>query len=375
MDNSCFTRKMEDLKVTIIGLGLIGGSLARALKERMGIKEILAVNRSSEALRQALRDGTIKQGFTDLDDSIYDSDILFICTPVQRALQYIDALNGKVKPDCIITDVGSTKGELVSYVNRLEKPPCFIGGHPMAGTEKAGYASGFAHLFENAYYILTPCKSTPPSAMECMTELAKGIGAIPVVMDAYEHDRVTGGISHIPHIIASALVNMVKELDSSGSSMQMLAAGGFRDITRIASSSPEMWESIVLSNKHQLKELLDHFAGVLERFKYSMDQEDSQALLEFFEAAKKFRDSMPASRKGLIAPIYELMLDVVDKPGIIGEIATILGKNNINIKNINVTNSREFEQGCLKITLVDSESVNIAFDLLEKAGYKVYINP
>lgn len=366
---------MEDLKVTIIGLGLIGGSLARALKERMGIKEILAVNRSSEALRQALRDGTIKQGFTDLDDSIYDSDILFICTPVQRALQYIDALNGKVKPDCIITDVGSTKGELVSYVNRLEKPPCFIGGHPMAGTEKAGYASGFAHLFENAYYILTPCKSTPPSAMECMTELAKGIGAIPVVMDAYEHDRVTGGISHIPHIIASALVNMVKELDSSGSSMQMLAAGGFRDITRIASSSPEMWESIVLSNKHQLKELLDHFAGVLERFKYSMDQEDSQALLEFFEAAKKFRDSMPASRKGLIAPIYELMLDVVDKPGIIGEIATILGKNNINIKNINVTNSREFEQGCLKITLVDSESVNIAFDLLEKAGYKVYINP
>jgi len=207
-----------------------------------------------------------------------------------------------------------------------------------------------------------------------MLDLARGIGAIPVVMDAYEHDRVTGSISHIPHIIASALVNMVKELDSSGGSMQMLAAGGFRDITRIASSSPEIWESIVLSNKLQLKELLDRFAEVLERFKTIMDEEDSQALLEFFQSAKKFRDSMPASRKGLITPIYELIIDVVDKPGIIGEIATILGRNNINIKNINVTNNREFEQGCLEMTLVDSESANIAFDLLKKAGYKVYMN-
>ena len=193
-------------------------------------------------------------------------------------------------------------------------------------------------------------------------------------MDAYEHDRVTGGISHIPHIIASALVNMVKELDSPEGGMQMLAAGGFRDITRIASSSPEMWESIVLSNKFRLKELLDYFEKILESFKSLMEEENSQALLDFFQSAKQFRDSMPVGKTSLIAPLYELIIDVVDRPGIIGEIATILGRNNINIKNINVSNSREFEQGCLKITLVDSESVNIAFDLLKKAGYKVYMN-
>ncbi|NJD02956.1 MAG: prephenate dehydrogenase [Ruminiclostridium sp.] len=367
-------RNMENLRITIIGLGLIGGSLARAFHERMGMKDIIAVNRSGEALQQALRDGAISRGYTEMDSSIYESDIIFICTPVKRALQYIDDLSGKVRPDCIITDVGSTKGELVTHVNTMKNPPCFIGGHPMAGTEKTGYASGFAHLFENAYYILTPCKSTPKPAMESMMDLARGIGAIPVIMDAYEHDRVTGGISHIPHIIASALVNMVKGLDSCGGSMQMFAAGGFRDITRIASSSPEMWESIVMSNKHQLKELLDNFVKELERFKKIMAEDDSQALLDFFSSAKKFRDSMPASRNGLIAPIYELIINVIDKPGIIGEIATILGRNNINIMNINVTNSREFEQGCLKITLVDSESVNIAFDLLKEAGYKVYMN-
>lgn len=364
----------EQLKITIIGLGLIGGSLARALNERMGIRNIIAINRSGEALRQALEDGTIRLGFTGLDASVYDSDVIFLCTPVKRALQYIDALSGKVRPDCIITDVGSTKGELVAHVNAMENPPCFIGGHPMAGTEKAGYASGFAHLFENAYYILTPCNSTPQAAIDCLTDLARGIGAIPVVMDAYEHDRVTGGISHIPHIIASALVNMVKELDSPEGGMQMLAAGGFRDITRIASSSPEMWESIVLSNKFRLKELLDYFEKILESFKSLMEEENSQALLDFFQSAKQFRDSMPVGKTSLIAPLYELIIDVVDRPGIIGEIATILGRNNINIKNINVSNSREFEQGCLKITLVDSESVNIAFDLLKKAGYKVYMN-
>lgn len=368
------TGNMEHLKVTVIGLGLIGGSLARALKGRLGIRDIIAVNRSGEALQQALRDKTIRLGFTEPDPAVYDSDIIFICTPVKRALQYIDSLSGKVKPDCIITDVGSTKGELVSHVNAMENPPCFIGGHPMAGTEKAGYASGFAHLFENAYYILTPCNSTPQAAIERLTALAKGIGAIPVVMDACEHDRVTGSISHIPHIIASALVNMVKELDSPGGSMQMLAAGGFRDITRIASSSPEMWESIVLSNKHRLGELLDYYEKLLEDFRNMMMAEDSQALLDFFRSAKEFRDFMPVGKTSLIAPVYELTVDVVDKPGIIGEIATILGSNNINIKNINVTNSREFQQGCLKIVLVDSESANIAFDLLEKAGYKVYMN-
>lgn len=365
---------MEDLKVSIIGLGLIGGSLARALHERLGIKDITAVNRSSEAIELALRDGSILRGFNEINEFVYSSDIVFICTPVKKALQYIDLLSGKVRSDCIITDVGSTKGELVSYVNNMSSPPCFIGGHPMAGTEKTGYAAGFAHLFENAYYVLTPCNHTRQPYIDLMVDLAVGIGAIPVVMNAEEHDRVTGAISHIPHIIASALVNLVKEQDSSSGNMQMLAAGGFRDITRIASSSPEMWENIVLSNKQQLKRLLDAFVAMLEGFKQIMDAEDSEALLDFFGTAKKFRDSMSASKKGPIAPIYEIIVDVVDKPGIIGEIATILGKNNINIKNINVTNSREFEQGCLKISLGDAASVNIAFDLLADAGYKVYMN-
>ena len=365
---------MVDKKITIIGLGLIGGSLARALNERLGIIDITAVNRSCEAIDLAVGDGSIRRGFNEINEYVYKSDIIFICTPVKRAIEYIDKLAGKVKPGCIITDVGSTKGEIVNHIDTMVHPPCFIGGHPMAGTEKTGYASGFTHLFENAYYVLTPCISTPQTAVDLMVEIVKGIGAIPVVLDAGEHDRITGGISHVPHIIASALVNMVRELDGPDGNMQMLAAGGFRDITRIASSSPEMWENIISSNRHEIRMLLNYLETVLQRFKNNLESNNSQAILEFFGSAKKFRDSMSSVTRGLISPSFELIVDVVDKPGIIGEIATILGKNNINIKNINVTNSREFEQGCLKITLADMESVNIAFDLLIYTGYKVYMN-
>lgn len=365
---------MKINKVAIIGLGLIGGSLARALKEKTGIREIIAVTRSGEAISQAVRDGSILRGSDRLDEDVYDSDAVFICTPVKQALRFMDELSGRVKPGCIVTDVGSTKEEITRYADSRTKLSCFIGGHPMAGTEKSGYGAGFSHMFENAYYVLTPCASTTGDAIECMKELVKSIGAIPVVMDAALHDRVTGGISHVPHIIASGLVNMVRELDTSDGAMQMLAAGGFRDITRIASSNPEMWENIVTSNKKQVLELLDSFSGVLANFRLLLEGGETAAIREFFETARAFRDSMSSRIGGPISPAFELIVDVEDKPGIIGEIATILGLHNINIKNINVSNSREMEQGCLKIRLADMESENIAFDLLTNTGYKVYKN-
>jgi prephenate dehydrogenase len=365
---------MEINKIAIIGLGLIGGSLARALKEKAGVREIIAVTRSREAIDQAILDGSICRGSDKLDEDVYDSDVIFICTPVKQALRFMEELSGRVKPGCIVTDVGSTKEEITMYAEDKTKLSCFIGGHPMAGTEKSGYASGFVHLFENAYYVLTPCRSTTEIAIECMKGLVKSIGAIPIIMEASIHDRVAGGISHVPHIIASGLVNMVRELDTNDGTMQMLAAGGFRDITRIASSNPEMWENIVTSNKRYVLELLGCFSELLSGFRLLLQEEDSAAIKEFFEEARIFRDSMSSRMGGLISPAFELIVDVEDKPGIIGEIATILGRNNINIKNINVTNSREMEQGCLKIKLTDIKSENIAFDLLKDSGYKVYKN-
>jgi prephenate dehydrogenase len=366
---------MVDKKITIIGLGLIGGSLARALRERLGITNIIAINRSSSAFLHAIKDGNVREGFCETNEAIWDSDIIFICTPVKRTIEYIEAIAPHIKPGCIITDVGSTKSEIIEYINHHKAFPCFVGGHPMAGSEKVGYSESSSHLFENAYYVLTPSNTSTQTALDTMHEIVKGLGAIPIILDAVTHDKITGSISHVPHIIASALVNLVHKADSTEGVMQMLAAGGFKDITRIASSSPEMWENIVLSNQQQINEILTAYVNILLEFKEQMNQKKSTKVLDFFKQAKTYRDSFTVNatnKTGLISSVYEIVVDVIDKPGIIGEIATLLGKNQINIKNISVTNSREYEQGCLKITLQDQSSVNVALRFLEQAGYRAF---
>jgi len=368
------TDKISDKKVTIIGLGLIGGSIARALRERIGVKDITAVNNDMKAIEEALRDETIAHGFCELNEHAMAADIIFICTPVKNTFEYLDALSGKVKPGCIVTDVCSTKGEIIRHVNSMKNPPCFIGGHPMAGAEKTGYSAGFSHLFENAYYILTPCISTSETATEIMSQVIAGMGAIPIIMDADRHDKIVGNISHLPHIIASALVNTIRKLDEEDGMMQMLAAGGFKDITRIASSSPEIWESIVMSNRSNILAALDEFINTLIESKEYIEKNAKEKIFDFFSFARDYRDAIPSDRIGLISPSNIIMVDVVDKPGIIGEIAVLLGENCINIKNINVSNSREFEYGCLKITFSDNESTKAAFELLRDAGFRVFRN-
>lgn len=356
-------------KAGIIGLGLIGGSVARALRYRLGIKDVVAVDRSLETINTAVNDGVLSSGSLETGDLLLDCDIIFICTPVKSVIHHIDALASKVKEGCIITDVASTKGEILEYINGMDKAPCFIGGHPMAGSEKSGYLSGSAHMFENAYYIICPSKTSSPDSLAVLTEIVSGFGAIPVTMDSREHDRITGSISHLPHVVASALVNLVRDTDSPASQMQMLAAGGFKDITRIASSSPEMWQSIVMSNKLQIASILDRYMEKLNEFKHQLYADDSKGIYEFFQSSKLYRDSFSNTRKGLIPSVYELIVDVADKPGIIGEIATLLGSRGINIKNMNISNSREFELGCLRITLQDEESLQLSLSLLKTAGY------
>jgi len=358
---------MDKIKITIIGLGLIGGSLAKALHDKLGIRGITAVDTDRQALELALSQGVIARGITAADSGVASSDIIFVCTPVKQTFGYIAELAPHIKSTCIITDVGSTKEEIIRKVDELPNPPCFIGGHPMAGTERSGFINSYAHLFENAYYVLTPSASASAEALETLSAIVKGIGAIPLVMSAEEHDTAAGSISHLPHVIAAALVNLVKDLDKGTGRMRALAAGGFRDITRIASSNPVIWENIVFSNKERLLELMEQFRKTLDDFSEMLRN-------NFFQRAGQFRQTISDQMQGLIQPVYKIVVDVQDRPGIIGEIATLLGTNDINIKNINVANSREFEQGCLIITFTDSSSANIAFDLLTDTGYKVYKN-
>ena len=204
-----------------------------------------------------------------------------------------------------------------------------------------------------------------------MTELAKLAGAIPVVLNAKEHDDITAAISHVPHIIASSLVNMVREQDDSQERMHAFAAGGFRDITRIASSSPVMWENICITNKDSICKFLDIFTNSLMQFKETLLKEDTTAILNFFDEAKEYRNSIPNKSVGPISRQYEIYLDVDDKPGSIAIVATLLAFGQISIKNIGILHNREFENGVLRIEFYDEASMLQAMEILKSKNYSI----
>ena len=363
---------MEIKSVTIIGLGLIGGSLAKALRRIDGIEKITGIDTNEDSLNSALAEGVLDRTYTLIDKNIHDSDLVFVCTPIHRITDYIKKLINVVKPSCIITDTGSIKGALVEKLESITGQLNFIGGHPMCGSEKSGYEASRSYLFENAYYILTPSDKTQHKTIELMEKIIIAIGGIPVIINSKMHDTVTGAISHVPHVISAALVNLVEEMDYKEKYMQKLAAGGFKDITRISSSKPDMWQNIVLSNKNQIRDILKQFSEKVNQFIIWLDNNNSEDIYNFFDSAKKYRDTFTSRNVGLIAPFYDLSVDIEDKPGEIGKLTTLLGQNKVNIKNINVSNSREFEHGCLKITFSDLDNVDRAYKLLKSCKYTVY---
>ncbi|WP_058486239.1 prephenate dehydrogenase [Defluviitalea phaphyphila] len=367
---------MEINKVGIIGLGLIGGSLARALRIKSRIKNIVALDIDEKSLKQAFDDGIITNFTTSVDETFSNCDIIFICTPVKKISNYVKELLPFINKECIITDVGSTKNDVVNTLNTYlnEKNIYFIGGHPMTGSEKTGYKASKVYLFENAYYILTPQPETPKNILKKLKELISSLGAIPVILSPEYHDLVTASISHVPHIIASALVNMVKSLDDEDKYMHKLAAGGFKDITRIASSSPEMWHNVCITNQEQILFVLDKFINILTEISYHIKNKDDDYIWKFFDDAKRYRDTFSNRNPGPFIKTYEIIVDILDKPGSIANIATLLSNNDINIKNIGIINNREDGRGVLQIIFDTEEDQKKSIKLLRSMNYNIHVN-
>ncbi|MCI5622666.1 prephenate dehydrogenase/arogenate dehydrogenase family protein [Anaerostipes sp.] len=362
----------NNFTIGFIGLGLIGGSIAKGIKRVFPNYKIIGFDEDKETLKEALKDGIVDQISNGNENDFKDCNYVFLCAPVQYNIMYLQGLKNAISSNCIITDVGSVKGEIHKKVEELQMEECFIGGHPMVGSEKAGFSFSSDRLVENAYYFITPTKKVNEEKVKEFTSFIEELGALTILLDYNQHDAFTAAISHVPHIIAAELVHLVKNMDTDNGILKQLAAGGFKDITRIASSSPVVWEQISLSNKKNIKMLLLQAKDHLEEIIEALDEENNDYLNTYFKEAGEYRDSVPDSAVGLMEKSYEIFVDIPDEPGTLSTTTTLLALNNISIKNIGIIHNREFEEGVLKIMLYDDKSAKRAKEILRDKNYIVY---
>ncbi|MDK2808894.1 MAG: prephenate dehydrogenase [Clostridiales bacterium] len=366
---------IESSTIGFIGFGLIGGSIARAIRENYPLCTMIAYNyhtRPNQALLDAKEEGVLNEVDEDLTIHFPLCDIIFLCAPVLKNIEYLHVLKKILKPNCLLTDVGSVKGNIEEAVRTLGLSKNFIGGHPMAGSERIGYHNSNARLLENAYYILTPTKDTTEDHLSMMHAIIACTHAIPITLDSKKHDDIVAAISHLPHIIASALVNLVANNDDESNQMLSLAAGGFKDITRIASSSPAMWQNICLTNPESILKFLKLFQASVDQVSEAIENQAQEFLYSYFDSAKNCRDSIPTQKSGFISRTYEIYMDILDEAGAIASIATSLAIHHISIKNIGIIHNREFEDGVLRIELYDNTSYEKAITLLKKQNHTIY---
>lgn len=278
-------------RLCVIGVGLIGGSLARALREANAVAEVVGCGRGDTNLERAVELGVIDEFTFDPAGAVDGADVVVVATTLGATPHIFEAIAPALSPDTVVTDVGSAKRRVLEAARTAfgGKFPNFVAGHPIAGTEKSGVEASFASLFRDHRVILTPAAETAPAALAKIAAMWKLTGASVVEMDAVHHDDVLAATSHLPHMLAYTLVECLAKMDRSQQIFDF-AAGGFRDFSRIASSNPAMWSDIALDNREALLGMLDRFSATYDELRCALEASDYSALLALFERAKAARD-------------------------------------------------------------------------------------
>ena len=278
-------------QLTIIGVGLIGGSLARALRQVNACDQIVGVGRHQEHLQEALELGVIDRYELDIASAVAGADMVLVSVPLGAMADVFSAMRPHLAADAIVTDVGSAKVDVIEAARAglAERLPAFVPGHPIAGTEQSGVAASLAGLFEDRRVIVTPLPDNAPESVERVRRLWSLCGAEVVEMEAAHHDEILAATSHLPHLLAYSLVDTLLHLDDS-EEIFTYAAGGFRDFTRIASSDPVMWRDICLANRDAILITLEHFSLGIDELANGIRNGDGEQLMEMFSRAKAARD-------------------------------------------------------------------------------------
>ena len=277
-------------KITIIGVGLIGGSLALALKERNLAKAVFGYGRDQTRLEEAQKSNVIDAFSTNIKEAIDEANIIVIATPVGTFKDILHQIEPLISSNVIITDVGSTKSDIVNIVNDVlkDKSSCFIPAHPIAGKERSGFEVSDSKLYDGKKVIITPQETNSPESIDVIDQMWKNVGADVDFMSAESHDNLLGMTSHLPHMLAFSLVNYLVDQNPNAS---IYAGGGFKDFSRIASGDAIMWRDICLQNKNQIMNHLKGYQSTLDDLLEAINDEDSEKLGQLFTTAKKTRDS------------------------------------------------------------------------------------
>ena len=280
-------------RLAIIGVGLIGGSLALALKEAGAVGEVVGCGRGKPNLEKAIELGVIDSYCRDPREAVENADVIFLATPVKTLGTVTQRCLPGLKPGAVITDGGSVKGDVVEAIEPLlPKGIHFVPGHPIAGTENSGAEAAFPSLYQGKRCILTPTENTDPQALELVEQMWRTVGSDVVRMPLEKHDKILAAISHLPHMVAYSLVNAVGSYDHYEENILEYSAGGFRDFTRIASSDPTMWRDIAETNREALIEMMEQFESSLAELKADITEGDGEKLFEFFLRSKQLRDAI-----------------------------------------------------------------------------------
>ncbi|HEX3032623.1 MAG TPA: prephenate dehydrogenase/arogenate dehydrogenase family protein, partial [Bacillota bacterium] len=296
-------------RVCIIGIGLIGGSLGMAITERRLAAEVRGVDLDEDNLNLAVNVGAIQFGTRSLAEGVKGADLVILATPVGTYPSIFKQLAQLLEPGTVVTDTGSTKERVISEAaEHLPTGIHFVGGHPMAGSEVAGVKGADPFLFENAVYLLTPTEDSDRETISRLNRLFSGLGARVMCFSPAEHDIMVAAVSHLPHLVAVTLVNTVGLLEQNHPNTLLLAAGGFRDTTRVALGSPVMWRDICKSNKAVLLDLLNRFKTQLSLLEEEIRQEDGEAITTELESARALRSQVPGKLKGYWPELYEIIV-------------------------------------------------------------------
>ena len=360
------------MRVALLGTGLIGGSIGLALRRLPDVEEIVAYDLDTASREAAVARGAAHRAEDTPAAAVRDADVVFVATPVGSIAAAIEQAGPGLKPGAVVSDVGSTKSRVVLDVEAgLVEGATFIGGHPMAGTEEEGIEAAQASLFEGCWWILTPTARVDAGAYGTLHALLSRLGAQVMALDPQRHDDLLAVISHLPHLTAAALMNLAAERGEQHEGLLSLAAGGFRDVTRVAASNPDIWLDICAENAEAIATVLSEFAGRLEELGRFVREGKRADLKERLLSARTARRNLPGRRAG--GELVELLVPVPDRPGVLAEVTTTVGNLGVNIEDLQITHAEESGRGTLRLLVVGIDEAHRVQAALSSKGYDVRV--